>query len=1213
LEQAANNNVVETATGLIPNDPLYNSQWGIPACNIDDVWNTTTGDSTSIIAILDTGVDDDHPDLKKNIWKNLAELNGAPGVDDDGNGKVDDIWGWDFINNDNAPKDDNSHGTHCAGIAAAVGDNGIGIAGVNWKAQIMSIKVFQSSGQGDAATIAQGITYATENGATVLNMSFGSYANSLAMQDALANAYATAVLVAAAGNDALCIGPGLCPDRRLGAPLYPGAFSFVLGVEANGTSGRAGFSNFDQDGAVFSGYTDLLNYELKAPGTGILSCVPGGNYREYSGTSMAAPLVAGAVSLYRKLKPGESQEMLFGNFIHSINQHIDLVAALNIVPEPILDIVSYEVIDTLDGDGDGRADAGETIELKVMVRNTWGQANDVKVGIEFGEFEDTNTAGIQIDSALVGSISAYATRFNAIPLKIKIDENVTDGRDIVFELKTWYGNHLGESTIATNISVENGIELKGILNENLTLYPDKHYIITDNLAINEGVTLTIKPGAMLKFAENKSLIVAGNIIAIGKPDSTILFTKRDNITYWDQIKMTSGSESFLDYCIFEYGGKNNRYEMFTGLAGYVTNTIFRYNYGTIISNGMLFEKNQIVYNNLFSRWYTINDNMGLGLIRQFQKFSNNNLTNNESLSGAENAYAIRDIYSLTTSESQNNCIFSNGKINQSEKNMYAGMGGFQIYTLSPIYYGSSDEVKIKNGILDFDDDGNLYYIDISNKLITPPNENHGIVWKVVVNGKDAQDEFELLDPIGVGRQKIEVYFNRGMDTLVTPNVSMGVRYPYTQTSISKDGSWSADSSIYTAFLNVGLTTGDGINTIRVSGAEDTDHFEIPIEDRRFRVIVNGAGSLSSGFAASPGMGLVDLEWENPEEGVDDLLGYNMYRYSYLNDSVTSDTVMINSQLLTDTIFTDFSVQPSTKYFYTYKTMRTNLSESDYSKVVAATPFTAATGDANGDLLVNVSDIVTVVSYILENNPQPFIFDAGDVNGDETINVLDIVALVNLIMAPESSTKSALAGNAQISIEDGIVYVDSPVELGGIQFTLADVSSEKEVEILEALEGFEVVRNMKDGKLTILAYSLSGKTIPEGKSALLKLHNNNWIFGAILSDASGSEVQYTMSGAATIAETLKLNAGFSLGQNYPNPFTGNTTIPFELEMDVEDAVLSIYDIMGREVKSWQLKNLNPGAHQVEWNGDNHSGVFLYKMYIKQNGKHSYTKTKRMMIK
>ncbi|MDX8339273.1 S8 family serine peptidase [Draconibacterium sp. IB214405] len=1202
MEQPTNYNISQTASGLIPNDPLYNSQWGIPACNIDDVWNTTKGDSTSIIAIMDTGVDKDHPDLQKNIWKNDAEIPGN-GQDDDGNGKVDDTWGWDFINNDNEPYDDNSHGTHCAGIAAAVGDNGIGIAGVNWKARILPVKVFQSSGQGDAATIAQGITYAAEKGANVISMSFGSYAKSLAMQDALANAYATSVLVAAAGNDSKCIGPGSgC------APMYPAAFSFVLGVEANSSAARAGFSNYDQDGPVFSNYSDLLNYELKAPGAGILSSIPGGNYREYSGTSMATPLVAGAVSLYREQKPEESQELLFGNLIHSINQHIDLQEALNSVPEPVLDIVSYELIDTIDGDGDGRADAGETIELKVTVRNTWGQATDVMVGIDFAEFEDQSVAEIQLDTATIGSVSAYAKRFNEIPLKIIIGEEVADGRDIVFDLRTWYGDCLGEKIKTIKISVENGIELKGVLNEDLTLYPNKHYIITDNLAVAEGVTLTIKPGTTLKFAESKMLVAAGTVVALGKPDSLITFTKRDLSNSWQGIKVASTGILTFNYGIVSYGGKFDGYDNNNLIVvdGYstkvlISNVYFKDNFGWNMLYNLKYSK---FYNNVFTR-----NQPGRAVFFSLYraKLENNVISNNYTASGA-----ISDHFSYPDSIVSNS-IWNNFIQEDREMNIEVYEDNFSIIQIPPNYFGTANDIKIKDAIYDFEDNGDKALLDISNRLLIPPIDNHGFVWKILVNSIDAQDEFDLLDPVGVGRQKIEVYFNRAMDTTITPQVSMGVRYPYTQTSIAEDGSWSTDSTIYTVYLNVGLTTGDGINTIRVSGAQDPDHFEIPIEDRRFRVIVNGAGSLSSGFMATAGMGLVDLEWENPMEGVEDLLGYNMYRYTFVNDSVTSDTLQINSSLLTDTLYTDFSVTPDIKYYYCYKTVRTNLSESDFSKVVAATPYTAAKGDANGDLSVNVSDIVTVVNYILENNPQPFIHEAGDVNSDEAINVLDIVALVNIILNPEGGAKTGVFGNAQISIEDGIVYVDSPVELGGIQFTLADVTSEQEVEILEALEGFEVVRKFEDGKLTILAYSLSGNTISEGKTALLKLNEtNSWIFEAILSNTSGQSIDWELKGDVTAIETMKLNAGFSLGQNYPNPFTGTTTIPFKLEMDVEEVSLSVYDIMGRMLKQWQFDGVNKGSHHVEWQSGNNPGVYVYKMQIKEKGNISNAKTKRMII-
>lgn len=183
-------------------DPLYSQQWGISAINLDKLWNEPIiNEKRPVIAILDTGVDIAHPDLADNIWTNALESDGAEGSDDDGNGFIDDIHGWDFVNQSARMRDNNGHGTHCAGIAAAVGGNGIGIAGANPNALIMPITVMQSDGSGDVGTIIKGIDYARANGADVLSMSFGGTRHSLAEYDALAKAYQNAVLVAAAGNE----------------------------------------------------------------------------------------------------------------------------------------------------------------------------------------------------------------------------------------------------------------------------------------------------------------------------------------------------------------------------------------------------------------------------------------------------------------------------------------------------------------------------------------------------------------------------------------------------------------------------------------------------------------------------------------------------------------------------------------------------------------------------------------------------------------------------------------------------------------------------------------------------------------------------------------------------------------------------------------------------------------------------------------------------
>ncbi|MDP4291185.1 MAG: S8 family serine peptidase, partial [Bacteroidota bacterium] len=1008
----------------VVNDPMYSQQWYIPAVKADLVWPQTIGDTTQVIAILDTGVDWLHPDLKNKIWTNPN-----PSKSSYPDGILNDIRGWDFINNDNDPMDDNSHGTHVAGIAAAETNNGIGIAGVCPNAKIMPIKVFQSTGKGDVATIAKGIKYAATHGATVINMSFGTYARSQAMEDALSNAYATCVLVASAGNDNLPIGPGKavqCNELNLGAPSYPAALSYVLGVQ----SPEACFSNYDQDGPTFSAYSDLLNYEMKAPGTNVLSTVPNGGYRIYQGTSMAAPIVSGLVALYRKQKPTDSQELLYGNLINSIGTYIDIQKALSIVPTPQLAVVTYSIADTLDGDRDGRPDVGETIELKVNVRNTWGQANDVKVGIAFNELEDPTTATILTSEAVVGSISPYATRFNVIPLKLKLANNIADGRDINFVLKTWYGDHQGVTSQPITINIENGVELKGIISSDMTLYPNRQYIITDNIAVPLGVTLTVKPGTTLKFGEGISMVVAGKVQAIGTPDSLITFTKRNLFNNWQGVSTEWTSDFQASFTKFEFGGYGPMcygFYVFKGNGSNLrlTNCVFNNNgqinngygcYGFTFNSGII--KNNCFYDNT---------SCAFG-ITSFVKMTNNNIINNS------NYYSVLDYgsalvyhgFSLAT-----NNIYSNfNKYSNKEANISDESSSFSIVKLDSIYFGTTNEVKINAAISDFPERGKGIWFDISNKMNQPSKIAHGIVWKVVVNGKDAQDEFDKLDPLGVGKQKFEVYFNRPMDIKYSPSVSMGVRAPYTQTAIAENGTWSADSTIYTVYRNVGLTTGDGINTIRVAGARDNDHFEIPVEDRRFRVVVSAASSSSLTFQAKAGLGKVSLEWNNA--GLKDLMGFNMYRMENINDSTLTKPALVNKSLIADTTFVDYTGTPNKKYYYFYKVVRTNMSESDSSKVVTATPFTASRGDANGDLTVSVLDITSIVSYLLGQNPTPFIFDAADVNADKAVNVLDVVGVANIIKggksAPADDGNKYNPSIAYITLKPDIIQLKSDAQV-----------------------------------------------------------------------------------------------------------------------------------------------------------------------------------------
>ena len=188
--------------GTFGGNPYVTQQWYLDDYGVKQLWNKPIiNPKRPVIAILDTGVDMTHPDLAPNLWTNTAEAEGEDGYDNDGNGFMNDVHGWDFINNTPNVRDFNMHGTHVAGIAAAA-NNGIGIIGANPQALIMPVSVMQSDGTGDVATIIQGVNYAVQNGADVLNLSLGTYVNSKAFRQTLERAYQSTVIVAAAGNDA---------------------------------------------------------------------------------------------------------------------------------------------------------------------------------------------------------------------------------------------------------------------------------------------------------------------------------------------------------------------------------------------------------------------------------------------------------------------------------------------------------------------------------------------------------------------------------------------------------------------------------------------------------------------------------------------------------------------------------------------------------------------------------------------------------------------------------------------------------------------------------------------------------------------------------------------------------------------------------------------------------------------------------------------------
>jgi len=289
---------------VTPNDSLFGNQWGHVTSQSSGGWKFTTGNTNIVVAVIDTGIRYHHPDLAANIWTNPGEIPGN-GIDDDANGFVDDIRGWDFAGSSAANPNDadadpmdgdsGSHGTHVAGIIGARGNNGTGVAGVAWNVKIMPLKVLPDGGHSIASIdIISAIVYAIENGARVVNCSFGGPGYSAFEYLAFTSLRNAGILaVCAAGNGVNNDGNAVNTDLT---PHYPSGYVLqnIISVAAgNQSDGLAGFSNF---GAV--------TVDLMAPGVSVLSTVSNSGYGYKSGTSMAAPFVAGVAGLMLSRQPG---------------------------------------------------------------------------------------------------------------------------------------------------------------------------------------------------------------------------------------------------------------------------------------------------------------------------------------------------------------------------------------------------------------------------------------------------------------------------------------------------------------------------------------------------------------------------------------------------------------------------------------------------------------------------------------------------------------------------------------------------------------------------------------------------------------------------------------------------------------------------------------------------------------------------------------------
>lgn len=534
----------ELYSDVIPTDgkdPYMQDQWYLEQIHAYDAWGTLNNDPGKdvVVAVIDTGVNYSHGDLKKNMWVNDKEANGIPGYDDDGNGVADDVYGANFTNENSRfpsenrialsgegnPKDTDpsGHGTHVAGIIAMTANNGGG-CGIAYGSKIMAVKAGNAKGEFSVSSVIAGLNYAVEMGANVINMSFGTYTESAVFKEALKNASKKCVLVAAAGNDGL---PTNDSKEETGKTVYPAAYPFVIGVMATDQDNKlTSWSNYD-----YQPYNDQ-EYEIAAPGYKILSTVLDSKYAYMNGTSMASPMVAAAAAVvYGSMDNNQIKDPV--NYVYTqltqatnssatcINStgreisypELNLYDSLTVEPKVSMSLGYHKYYDasscqTFDNNINIKDGEEANIYCGFRLNNLWSDAKDVNV--YFSVLDKSSTASdsnLHIDSMNSNSnLDVQCNNFESMSFKFK-NEPGTYNISLLFNVYAKKNDNSGESyfkqfkdTITINVLSEDKQQAAEVTNTKT----DNTGALTENKSSVKSVSLS---------GEYKNIIVSWEPVA----------------------------------------------------------------------------------------------------------------------------------------------------------------------------------------------------------------------------------------------------------------------------------------------------------------------------------------------------------------------------------------------------------------------------------------------------------------------------------------------------------------------------------------------------------------------------------------------------------------------------------------------------------------------------------------------------------------------------
>jgi hypothetical protein len=469
-------------------------------------------------------------------------------------------------------------------------------------------------------------------------------------------------------------------------------------------------------------------------------------------------------------------------------------------------------------------------------------------------------------------------------------------------------------------------------------------------------------------------------------------------------------------------------------------------------------------------------------------------------------------------------------------------------------------------------------------LKIPWSECPGIVWKVAVDGKVLSSYNGLPEDIlEIGEHELTVFFNRAMDTTITPVITFGQRYPFNQVPVKEKGIWSTDKKSYTVKRTFTVTDPNGLVTFSITDAKDDMGMVIPDEKVRFRVNLQSSGSKSLNFAASSLCGKIGLEWDNLRTTGSDIIGYNIYRRSRQGNNNYSTYSLLNKELVLDNLYMDYKVSLDTTYDYVYTAVRDGMNnETDSSFQVSGSPLRSRLADANGDSTVNVLDVVTTVNYVLQRDPAPFIFPQADMNNDKNINVLDVIGIINRILNPSAGSINNVydynspmeAGDVFLYQSGDSIYARSTLPISGIETSESGIRN-----WLGDITKWEQLRSTGGQVDNWLVYGFN-RQLNQGADVALAtinktVHPADWIF----STPEGRPLKTHWMGA-TAADRQMVSAGVKLSGLYPNPSHGKVRCTIEAATSLVQVSLTVYDSKGQKVYSEAKGSLAAGIHIAE---------------------------------